>query len=98
MDQVHKYDTLMSQTYQLEYKPSGCKINPYALVIEHKLRPRLEEVHLRNRYRRSLSQLLNSKRTDDTFDKNRSFKDKLHKFESRLQGKISKAAPIKDHQ
>lgn len=72
MDKVHTYDTLMSRTYHMEYEPSACPINPYVKVIEHKTRPRLEEVFKRDKYRRPLSALLNSKAHDPILDKNHS--------------------------
>ena len=98
MQSVKKFQTLMSETYQVKFEPSACQINPYLKVITHKTRPRLEEVNLRNRYRRSLSQLLNSKAVDPVMDKNHSSLGTLHRFENRLQGQVSKAAPSKEHQ
>jgi len=98
MEKVHKFETMMSRAYEVEYKPSACEINPYIRVIEHKLRPRLEEVNKRNMYRRSLSALLNSKAKDPLTDKSHSTLNTLHKFEHNLQTKVSQAAPTKDHQ
>ncbi len=72
MDRVHIYDTMMSKTYHMEYEPSACQINPYVKVVEHKTRPRLEEVFKRNMYKRPLSALLNSKPTNKVIDKNHS--------------------------
>lgn len=97
MQATEKFDTLMSRTYQMEYKPSDDPINPFVHVVEHKLRPRLEEVHLRNRYRRTLSALLRSKPIADTHDKNHSVLNTLHRYENGLQGKVSQAAPTKEH-
>ena len=71
--------------------------DPYAKVIQHRLKPRLAEIHLRNRYRRSLSEVLNSKATDPTIDKNHSSLNTLHTFEEHLKVKVSLAAPTKDY-
>ena len=98
MQAVEKFDTLMSRTYQMEYKPSDDPINPFVQIVEHKLRPRLEEVHLRNRYRRTLSALLASKPLPDTQVKTHGVLNTLHRYENGLQGKVSLAAPTKDHQ
>ena len=98
MRAVEKFDTLMTRTYQMEYKPSDDPINPFVQVVEHKLRPRLEEVHLRNRYRRTLSALLNSKPIPETQDKTHAVLNTLHRYENGLQGKVSLAAPTKEHQ
>ena len=84
MQAVEKFDTLMTRTYQLEYKPTADPINPYIQVVEHKTRPRLEEVHLRNRYRRTLSALLRSKPVPGTFDKTHAAFNTLHKYENGL--------------
>ncbi len=97
MDKVHTYDTLMSRTYHMEYEPSADQINPYVKVVEHKVRPRLEEVFKRDKYRRPLSALLNSRKTDPYLDKNHSTLNNLHSFEHTMQGKISQAAPTKEH-
>ena len=93
-----KFDTMLTRTYQARYEPSGCEINPYFLITEHKLRPRLEEIHKRNMYRRSLSQVLNSKANDPVMDKTHATLNTLHKFEKNMKGKVSVAAPTKDHQ
>jgi len=98
MSAVEKFDTLMTRMYQFEYKPSDCLINPFAQVVVHKTRPRLEEVHLRNRYRRTLSALLRSKPVPGFQDKTHSSLNTLHRYENGLQGKVSSAAPSKDHQ
>jgi len=95
MEKVDKFNTLLTQTYNVKYEPS-LDLNPYIKIVEHKLKPRLEEIHLRNRYRRSLSALLNSKATDPMLDKNHSSLNTLHTFEHRLQGKVSAAAPTKE--
>jgi hypothetical protein len=97
MEKVEKFDTLLTQTYNVKYEPSLDLINPYIKIVEHKLKPRLEEIHMRNRYRRSLSALLNSKATDPILDRNHSSLNTLHTFEHRLQGKVSRAAPTKEH-
>ncbi len=88
----------MSKTYHMEYEPSACQINPFVKVVEHKTRPRLEEVFKRNMYKRSLSALLNSKPTNKVIDKNHSALNTLQNFEHNMQGKISQAAPTKQHQ
>lgn len=97
MNGVEKFDTLMTRTYQMEYKPTEDPINPFVNIIEHKLKPRLEEVHLRNRYRRTLSALLRSKPLKGYQDKTHAVLNTLHKYENGLQGKISQAAPTKEH-
>ena len=84
MQAVEKFDTLMSRTYQVEYKPSDDPINPFVQIVEHKLRPRLEEGHLRNRYRRTLSALLASKPLPDTQVKTHGVLNTLHKYENGL--------------
>ena len=55
MENVSKISSLLTETYSVEYKPSESKSNPYVKIIEHKVRPKLEDVFKRDRYRRSLS-------------------------------------------
>ena len=86
----------MSRTYLVEYKPSN-DINPFFKVMEHRTRPILAEVHHRNRYRRTLSALLNSKKVDGHLDKTHKSLNTLHKYEINLQNKVSLAAPTKAH-
>ena len=97
MQAVEKFDTLLTRTYQMEYKPSDDQINPFVQIVEHKTRPRLEEIHLRNRYKRSLSALLRSKAVPGTLDKTHAVLNTLHKYENGLKGKVSLAAPTKEH-
>ena len=97
MKGVEKFDTLMTRMYQMEYKPSDDPINPYVQVTEHKIRPRLEEVHLRNRYRRTLSALLRSKAVPGVLDKTHAALNTLHQYETGLKGKVAPSAPTKEH-
>lgn len=78
MDNVEKECTLLTETYLVEYRPSLDVIHPYVKIIEHKTRPKLEEVRLRERYQRPLSAVLNSKPRDPTMDKNHSAIKTLH--------------------
>ena len=100
MDQTQgtKFQTLMSREYQMKYEPSGDAINPNFKIIEHKTRAPLHEIHRRNQYRRSLSALLNSRAPDPLLDKSHAVMNTLHHHEPHLQGKVSAAAPTKDHQ
>ena len=82
----------------VEYKPSECEMYPYFPVMVHKTRPILEEVHYRNRYRRPLSALLNSKPVNEKYDKSNKSLNILHKYEVNLKTKVSLAAPTKAHQ
>ena len=76
----------MTRTYQVEYKPSEDKFNPFVKIIEHKLRPCLQELDHRDRYRRSLSALLNSKPVPGHLDKRHSSLRTLYKYEEQLKG------------
>jgi len=99
MDSVTRpFDTLMTRTYEVRYEPSACVINPFFKVVEHKTRPVLKEVEKRNMYRRSLSEVLNSKAADPVLDRNHSSLNTLHNFEPSLKSKVSLAAPSKEHQ
>ena len=89
MEKVSKVNSLLTETYSVEYKPSGDTMNPYVKVIEHKVRPRLAEVFKRDKYRRSLSQLFKSSATDPCIDKEHKAMNTLHNFEKNLQGKVS---------
>ena len=97
MDQVQKFDTMMSRTYQLEYVPSEDD-NRYFKITEHKTRPYLHEVTERDQYRRTLAELLASRKVKGHLDKSHSSLNKLHKYEIMLQNKVSLAAPTKAHQ
>ena len=96
--QETRFTTLMSREYEMKYKPSLSKTNESFKIIEHKTRPLLHEVHFRNRYRRSLSALLNSRAPHPLMDKCHSTMNTLHQHEPNLQGKVSAAAPTKEHQ
>ena len=98
MDNVETFDTLLMRTYELEYKPSGTPLHPFIKCVEHKDRARLEEIHIRNKYRRSLSALLAAKPVKSQNVKGHQALNTLHKFETNLRGKVSQAAPSKEHQ
>ena len=88
----------MTRMYQVRFQPSDDPINPYVRVIEHKTRPRLTELALRDRYRRPLSALLSSKPVNPLKNRTGKSLNTLHAFETGLRGKVSAAAPSKDHQ
>ena len=85
MNQVEKIETLMSTTYHVEYKPSACIINPYFKLVQHRTRPCLATVLLRDKYpRRSLSAVLNEKAVNPLTNKAQSSLNTLHQFETNL--------------
>ena len=78
MENVVKFCTLMTETYEVKYEPSLCEFTSHVRVIEHKTRPRLEEIKLRERYHRPLSAVLASRPRDPAMDKNHSSMHTLH--------------------
>lgn len=87
----------MTREYYMKYEPAACPINPSFKVVQHKTRAYLHEVNDRNRYRRSLSALLNSRPVDPLLDRSHNVLNNLHNYEQHLSTKVSAAAPSKDH-
>ena len=86
----------MHETKWCRFEPSDDLLNPYLTIITHKKRPILSELLDPNKKRRSLSALLNSKKTDPLIDDDPAFMNNLHNFESTHQQMVSNKAPNKD--
>ena len=88
--------TLLSETKWCRFEPSEDLLNPYLQIVTHKRRPVLAELLDPRKKRRSLSALLNSKKTDPLIDDDPAFLNNLHAFESTHQQKVSGKAPNKE--
>ena len=89
--------TLLTETKWCRFEPSEDLLNPYLQIITHKDKPVLADMMNPNKQmKRSLSALLNSKKTDPLIDDDPSFMNNLHAFEGRNVQTVSSKAPNKN--